>query len=59
VCDVVQQGWRFRGKVLRFARVVVARNDRPDDTESGPAGRDAGADGPVERHGRRVMEGET
>ena len=32
VCEVVQQGWLHRGKVLRFARVVVARNDGPGDT---------------------------
>ncbi len=26
ICEVVQQGWLFRGRVLRFARVVVAKN---------------------------------
>jgi hypothetical protein len=45
VCEVVQQGWRFRGKVLRFARVVVARNDGTDDHESGQAGGNAGPTG--------------
>jgi len=29
VCEVVQQGWLLRGKVLRFARVVVAKNGGP------------------------------
>lgn len=29
VCEVVQQGWLLRGRVLRFARVVVAKNGGP------------------------------
>jgi len=29
ICEVVQQGWLLRGKVLRFARVVVAKNNGP------------------------------
>ena len=29
VCEVVQQGWRYGGKLLRFARVVVARAGKP------------------------------
>ena len=29
VCEVVQQGWLLRGRVLRFARVVVAKNNGP------------------------------
>jgi molecular chaperone GrpE len=33
VSEVVQQGWRFRDKVLRFARVVVAKNGEPDQAE--------------------------
>lgn len=29
VSEVVQQGWLLRGRVLRFARVVVAKNGGP------------------------------
>lgn len=27
VCEVVQQGWLYGGKALRFARVIVARHE--------------------------------
>jgi len=33
VSEVVQQGWRFRDKVLRFAGVVVAKNGEPHQAE--------------------------
>ena len=32
VCEVVQQGWLYRGKLLRFARVVVARAGKSEAT---------------------------